>query len=157
MLDPTYRKADRDGERLKVRAESAATHAVTDAWLAVARIGERVQVQEQARGWLGEGDDACEALQALQAHIQPDVQLLCCGTCCFFQVTGMSRQMGGSAGYCLVYFPTHGRSLDDVVSTFDFCDRYVHCPGGGGDSARMRLWEAGGAPGATHGEASDAQ
>lgn len=157
MLDPTYRKADRDGNRVRIRALNVASRTVADAWLTMIQIGEQVQLREDDRGWRGEGDDACEALETLQAHVEPDEELLCCGACCFFQVTGMSRQMGGSTGYCLVHFPTHGRSLDDVVATFDFCERYVHCPGGGSDSARMRLWEREARPGAAEGDASDAR
>jgi len=80
----------------------------------------------------GRGDDAYGSLESLYKQLyERDLILRCCGCCWYLQVTGLSRQMSsGEKGYCLLFVKEYGRSLNDVVSVFDYCDFFKFGPQG---------------------------
>ena len=78
----------------------------------------------------GRGSDLYDAFSALEGALPGETpNLLACGSCRYFHQTGLSRQMsGGGKGYCVLYSASHGRSLQDAVSIFDFCDAFEYGP-----------------------------
>jgi len=142
MLDSSYERAPRRDDQVGVRTHGRTGDAADRLWLQTGAAGDDWYVQDLTHRVTGRGEDRYDALRDLQSALAPDTSLSVCANCCFFEATGMSRQMSdGAAGYCLVNFPSHGRSLADVVAIFDYCDCYTHCAEPATDELRLRLWK----------------
>lgn len=142
MLESSYEQAPRREAHAGVRARAPASGAVERVWLRLGADGEDRLIEYPGEPAAGKGYDRYEALRSLQSALAGRRVLECCGNCCFFQLTGMSRDMSdGESGYCLVNYPRYGRSGDDVVAIFDYCDGFVHCEAPASDQVRIRLWK----------------
>jgi hypothetical protein len=142
MLDESYRPAVREGDLVRVRTRDCLTGGAAHAWLRTESEPDTRIVADLTHRLTGRGSDQYAAMRDLQAVASAQALLLCCATCCFLQLTGMSRQMsGGLSGYCLAHMPEHGRSLADLVSIYDDCDRFSFCAEPADDEVRMRLWK----------------
>jgi hypothetical protein len=133
MLDKSYVRALRTGDKIEIRTRHKADSTMFPVEISVAKTGtDEYRILILKESCETRGVDTYAAFEELQAQLLfRNLIFCCCGNCWFLQFTGLSREMSaGENGYCLLYAKKYGRSLSDVVAIFDYCNHFKYKPQG---------------------------